>query len=414
MINQGEAMADLNIYKQKILLSINNHKNNEVILIQFAYDNNLINKAKKIGCFWSTSKKKWYLKNTKENLRLVYHTFSDHALIDDTSIKQNNNNNFILPIQTKEKRLKVLPDELSKKDIVNLHKYVKYLRGKTLSESTVRTYYTHILDFFKYLSAKPLEEISNRDVETFIEDVCVPRKYAISTHRQVIGAMKHFRNLFNECLIDDTQLELPKKTRYLPTVLSKEEIIELLKNTKNLKHRAILAIIYASGLRIGELINLELRDIDVNRYQIFIRNSKGRKDRYVIMAKSLLPLLNNYINTYKPAKYFAEGIEPGTKYTAGSVRNFLRKSCKVSGITKHVTPHTLRHCYATHLLENGVDLRYIQELLGHSKPETTMIYTHVATKTLLEIESPLDHIARDILKTDKNNNKLTLSGKYTL
>jgi site-specific recombinase XerD len=252
-------------------------------------------------------------------------------------------------------------------------------------------------------------------VETFIEDVCIPRKYAISTHRQILGAMKHFKNLFTECLIDDTQLELPQKSRYLPTVLSKEEVVEILRSTKNLKHRAVLAMIYASGLRIGELINLELRDIDVRRFQIFVRNSKGRKDRYVIMAKSLIPLLNNYVSTYKPVKYFVEGLDAGTKYTAGSVRNFLRQSCKAAGIKKKVTPHTLRHCYATHLLENGVDLRYIQELLGHSKPETTMIYTHVATKDLLEIESPLDKIVKDMEKaSDKNDQKLTLSGKYNL
>ncbi len=400
---------------KNITLSVNYHRNKKVIFIEFSYNNELIKIAKEIGCYWSGSNKKWYLPKNNKNLELIYKSFHKKTLINDSALKQTKNkNNYILPNLKKEKRLRVSSDELSKKDITNLHKYVKYLRGKTLSESTVRTYYTHILDFFNYLSGKPLEEISNRDVELFIEDVCVPRKYAISTHRQVLGAMKHFKNLFNECLIDDIQLELPKKTRYLPTVLSKEEIVELLRNTKNLKHRAILAIIYASGLRVGELINLELSDIDVNRYQIFIRNSKGRKDRYVIMAKSLMPLLNNYINSYRPTKYFAEGIEPGTKYTAGSIRNFLRKSCKIASITKKVTPHTLRHCYATHLLENGVDLRYIQVLLGHSKPETTMIYTHVATKTLLEIESPLDHIARNILKTDKNNQKLTLSGKYTL
>jgi len=399
-----------------IYLSEKVHRQREVIMIDFIYHDKLITLVKRMGCSWSQTNKKWFIKNTKENLQLIYKTFQGIATINDSALKREEKEvlNFDTTV-VKKQRARVFLEDLKKQDLKKLHQFVKYLRGKALSESTVRTYYTHILDFLKYLNGKPTEEINNRDVETFIEDVCIPRKYAISTHRQIIGAMKHFKHLFTECAIDETQLELPQKTRYLPTVLSKEEVIEIIRSTKNLKHRAVLAMIYASGLRISELINLELRDIDVRRYQIFIRNSKGRKDRYVIMAKSLIPLLNNYIFTYKPVKYFVEGADPGTKYTAGSVRNFLRKSCEVAGIKKKVTPHTLRHCYATHLLENGVDLRYIQELLGHSKPETTMIYTHVATKNLLKIESPLDKIVKDLKNiSDKNHQKLTLSGEYNI
>ena len=399
--------------KTKIILAIDYHRRNEVILIKFPFDRELMEMVKKMGGFWSASKKTWYINNTDDNLKNIYSTFNDIVLIDDTALKNQRNNPIGHHAATnfKKKHLKVDPKDLSKIDIKNIHKYVKYLRGKALSENTVRIYYSHILDFLKYLEGKPVEEVDNRDVELFIEDVCIPRLYAISTHRQVIGAIKHFKNLFNQCKINGTELILPVKSRYLPTVLSKEEIIELLRNTKNLKHRAILALIYSSGLRIGELINLELKDIDINRFQVFIRKGKGRKDRYVMMAKSLIPIINNYVITYKPQKYFAESTDPGTKYSAGSVRNVLKRSCKAAGISKKVTPHTLRHSYATHLLENGVDLRYIQELLGHSKPETTMIYTHVATKDLLDIESPLDKIVKELKRSDNNNQKLTLSGK---
>ena len=399
--------------KPKIVLTIDYHRKNEVLLMQFHFNRELIERAKKIKCFWSASKSSWYINNTDDNLEAIYTIFKDDAIIDDSAIKSQRKNpiNHYTTTNFKKKYLKINPKDLSKDDIINLHKYVKFLRGKALSENTVRIYYSHILDFLKYLDKKPIEDVNNRDIELFIEDVCVPRIYAISTHRQVIGAVKHFQSLFNQCKINSAELTLPRKTRNLPTVLSKEEVIELLRNTRNLKHRAILALIYSSGLRVGELINLELRDIDINRLQIFVRKSKGRKDRYVMMAKSLLPLINNYITTYKPQKYFAEGLESGIKYTAGSIRNVLRRSCKAAGITKNVTPHTLRHSYATHLLENGVDLRYIQELLGHSKPETTMIYTHVATKDLLEIESPLDKIVKELNRSDNNNQKLTLSGK---
>jgi site-specific recombinase XerD len=131
-----------------------------------------------------------------------------------------------------------------------------------------------------------------------------------------------------------------------------------------------------------------------------------------MMAKSSIPLLNNYLNTYRPKRYFVEGRNKGAKYAAVSIRTFLKRSCYSAKITKRVTPHTLRHSYATHLLENGVDLRYIQELLGHSKPETTMIYTHVAVKDLLEIESPLDKIVKSMINSDNSKKKPLLSGGY--
>lgn len=165
-----------------------------------------------------------------------------------------------------------------------------------------------------------------------------------------------------------------------------------------------MALIYSAGLRISELINLELRQIDVDRRQIIIKNAKGRKDRNVILAKSFIPVLNNYLNTYRPKVYFTEG-KIGGKYSPESIRAFLKRSCQAAKISKNVTPHTLRHSYATHLLENGIDLRYIQELLGHAKPETTMIYTHVAKKDLLQIESPLDIAFKTIVETKQFNGK---------
>jgi len=193
-------------------------------------------------------------------------------------------------------------------------------------------------------------------------------------------------------------------------VLSQEEVLDIIGCTQNLKHRAILALIYSCGLRIGELINLELVDFHIERKQLIVKNGKGRKDRYVSLAESFIPLLSNYYDTYKPKKYFVEG-QKGGKYTAESVRQFLRKSCKNANISKAVTPHTLRHSYATHLLENGVDIRYIQSLLGHAKPETTMIYTHVKRKDLMQIQNPLDVALRKINQSDNEKQKLLLSRK---
>ena len=139
-----------------------------------------------------------------------------------------------------------------------------------------------------------------------------------------------------------------------------------------------------------------------------IGNSKGRKDRTVILAKSVVPLINNYLSTYNPAYFFAEGLK-GQKYSAGSVRKFIKRGCVAAQIKKNVTPHTLRHSFATHLLENGIDLRYIQELLGHARPETTMIYTHVSRKDLLQIESPLDTAMKNLIEDERFDKGLRIS-----
>lgn len=213
-------------------------------------------------------------------------------------------------------------------------------------------------DFFDYIKDTPLTTLTNRDVEKFIEDVFIPRKYSISTHRQFISAIKLFKAFYPECKIEEVELKRPKKSQLLPTVLSKEEVIDLLRYTKNLKHRAVLAMIYSAGLRISELLSLKLEHIDVDRRQLTVKNSKGRKDRNIILAQSFIPLMQNYLMSYNPKTYFVEG-KPFQQYSAESIRAFLHRSSKIARITKRVTPHTLRHSYATHLLENGIDLRYI-------------------------------------------------------
>ena len=247
-------------------------------------------------------------------------------------------------------------------------------------------------------------------LELFIETVFIKRKYSISTQRQFISAVKQFIIFYPETQISNLALTRPKKSKNLPNILSPEELISIIQHTKNLKHRAVLALLYSTGLRISELIKLRLSDFNLNRRQLHIRSGKGRKYRYVSLADSFMPLLQNYISTYQPKHYFVEGTNGGM-YSASSVRKFLYKSCKAAGIQCKVTPHTLRHSYATHLLENGVGLRHIQELLGHAKPETTMIYTHVARKDLLDISSPLDMAIKQIYKKDKLEQKFLLSGK---
>lgn len=365
-----------------VLIKKTIHRKKVVLALFFPYNRSIIDKIRSLKKYtWSKSIRMWTAHFSEENLTEIQSVLKDIAIITlDESLFQ----------KTQQRGVKT-ERNISEENKVLIRNYVRYLRGKRYSESTIQTYFTFVADFVDFVQPKKLETLTNKDVEQFIETVFIDRNYSISSQRQFISALKLLLAFYPACTIEAPLLERPKKSRILPTVLSQEEVISLLQVTKNLKHRSVLALLYSAGLRIGELINLELVDIDILRRQIFIKNGKGRKDRYVVLAESFVPLFQNYMFTYRPQRYFVEG-EVGKKYSDSSVRKFLHQLTKLAKIKKHVTPHTLRHSYATHLLENGIGLRHIQELLGHAKPETTMIYTHVIKKDLLDIKSPLDTI----------------------
>ena len=301
------------------------------------------------------------------------------------------------------KETSILKGEISKEKQLVYTEFISFLKGKRYSESTLKVYGHFVYCFLKHTDNKPLELLDENDVRLFIETSVGILNYAVSTHRQMVSALKHFAYFYPACAINTEAIFMPRKDRKLPEILSIQEVLSLIEVTKNIKHKTIIAMLYGSGLRIGELLHLQLKDFDFDRDQLHIRNAKGRKDRYASIAKSLYPLLKSYYTSYKPTVYFIENPNGGL-YSAGSVRSFLKKSCRAAGINKKVTPHTLRHSYATHLLEQGTDIRYIQELLGHSKPETTMIYTHVTQKSLRDIKSPLDTSLNNLSLRNNNNN----------
>lgn len=378
----------------KIFLEQKTHRKENQLLIQFSYHKKLIALVRSIkGSYWSKSLNTWYIKYSQENLQTILTVFKDITIVDTSKLHKK----------------ELFTRNLTKEQKNLLNNFYLFLKGKRYSQSTIKTYTFFIADFINFYRKTPLNNLTNRAVELFIENVFITRNYSISTQRQFISALKIFIVFYPHTEINDLVLERPKKSRKLPSVLSQEEVLKIISSTQNLKHRAILVLIYSCGLRISELVNLELTDFHIQRKQLVIKNGKGRKDRYVSLADSFIPLLSNYYHSYKPKFYFVEG-QKGGKYSTESVRQFLKKSCVKANIKKTVTPHTLRHSYATHLLENGVDIRYIQSLLGHAKPETTMIYTHVRRKDLMEIQNPLDIALQKLKKEDKTNNKLVLSG----
>lgn len=387
---------------KRITLTPLQHGEELQIGIRFSFDREVQEHLQKLGGVkWSDTHKSFYMAFTQDNKSRLFRHLNEKKWFVDYSKLQN-------PPELKIKEKAVEKPVFNREQKKLLHEYVFYLRGKRYSESSVRTYYNFIYKFVDYQGSKPLVEFKLRDVEKFFEKLTAAGNFSISTHRQCVSALNHLAGLYPEFRTGIENIKRPKKSNFLPTVISKEEVIDLLRGTRNLKHRTILALIYSSGLRIGELLDLKLKDIDVDRRQILIKQGKGRKDRNVIMAESFVPLLFNYITTYQPKFFFIEGIN-GQAYSSSSIRSFLKISCRQAKLKKRVTPHTLRHSFATHLLQNGIGLRYIQELLGHSKPETTMIYTHVAQKDLLQIKSPLDATFEALNRTNKEGKNLRLS-----
>lgn len=273
-----------------------------------------------------------------------------------------------------------------------LERYKRYLQSKRYSASTVSTYFDAMRVFFTYFREKSVLAISNDDVIQFNNDYILAQKLSTSYQNQMVNAIKLFYEIERGMALDIEKIHRPKREKKLPNVLSKEEVKQLLEASTNMKHRVILSLIYSCGLRCGEVLKLRPVHIDSQRNVIFIEQAKGKKDRIVPLSPRILELLREYYRYYKPKVYLFEGQKPGEPYSDKSLQSVLKQSLAKTSIQKPVTLHWLRHSYATHLLENGTDLRYIQELLGHNSSKTTEIYTHVSTKSIQNIKSPFDDL----------------------
>lgn len=260
---------------------------------------------------------------------------------------------------------------------------------KQYSKNTIKTYTNYFKDFVNYFKDFNLETLSINQINNYVLELIKNKNISVSQQNQRINSIKFY---YEKVLNQKKQyynIERPRKEYKLPKVLSKSEIKDILNITKNIKHKSILMLIYSSGLRRSELINLKISDIDSKRMTVNIIGSKGNKDRISLLSKNLLKLLRIYYKEYQPKDYLFEGMNGG-RYSPTSIANILKKSAKKAKINKNVTPHMLRHSFATHLLEQGTDLRYIQELLGHKSSKTTEIYTHVSKKAIDKIKNPLD------------------------
>ncbi len=359
-------------------------KNAGRIKIYIPYELHEIRKSfKKLdSSFWHSNQKLWSITNTKRNLDFVKTLF---------------NGNFI----TKNEELFVPVKTVNLNEHANnsLYELEKTLVLKHYSASSIRVYKKMFTVFLTKFMNHDLKDISKAQIEQFVFDLIKLNNISESYQNQLINAIKAYYEHVLGMPREYYDIIRPKRSLNIPNVLSQQEILNILQWPTNIKHKAILWTIYSSGLRISELINLRIIDIHSDEGYIFVKDSKGKKDRKTILSKHLVDLLRKYYKVHRPSYWLFEG-QTGGKYSASSIRSIFRKAVTKTASNPWATVHTLRHSFATHCIENNMNLRHLQNMLGHNSPKTTELYTKTIQINNKNINSPLDNLL-------KNNNLQT-------
>lgn len=343
-------------------------------------------------CYWRPEGFYWEMPNSEDNFEMVNIYFGDRidSFEEDESIPVRKKAEITqLAVDLKNK---VIEAEGLKQINDLLILFRKWMEHKRYSESTIDNYSDIVRLFLKFTYPKTPHEVDADDMVCFVNEYIIPNKLSYSYQNQAINGAKIFFREVIKSSLDVEKFERPRREHKLPNVLSKEEVKAILNSLINVKHKSMLSLIYACGLRRSELLNLKPNSVDSKRGVLYILNSKGKKDRVVPISEKTIEMLREYYKMYKPKEWLFEGQIALTQYSEKSLQSVLKKAIEKAKIKKPVTLHWLRHSYATHLLESGTDLRYIQELLGHKSSKTTEIYTHVSTKSLQKIKSPFDDL----------------------
>lgn len=384
------------------------HRDLNCIAIHFPYDGYIITVTKQIeGILFSKTHRCWYVPDQAGLLKNLIAHFkrhnieADYTSIDNASdllkeadapVHQQQSAKIITPTgkeKTKDEKIRTLNEE--QQIVLRMMEQKLHLKGYT--SNTTKTYLFQFKDFMHFYANSYPIELTDIDIRNYLLYLVEKKKVSKSTQNQAINAIKFFYEIVMGQVRQTYYIERPMKDRPLPQVLSEEEVVSIFQHAGNIKHTTMLMLIYSAGLRRSELINLKPGDVDMDRLVVFIRGGKGRKDRQSILAKQLIPLLKEYMKEYRPKRWLYEG-KDGERYSAASMQMVLKRAVEKAGIKKHVKLHTLRHSFATHLLESGTSTRYIQTLLGHESSRTTEIYTQVSRFALDKIKSPLDNILR--------------------
>lgn len=371
--------------RDPVKLEIKKHRGVWYLFIEFEFSQRINSVIQTMQCTWSKTHRAWYVDSDEKTINMVVQRLKPHAVIDDRALKSSR-------IHVLLKRQRNLPlKHLSEATALEVERFHNYMVGKDYSRNTINAYKSLIEVYLSYFADRDFQELSNDDVMLFMREYVQERNYSTTYKRQMMSAIKLF---YRNRLSTEIELDrLPKiqASHTLPKVLSKKEIEKILQAASNLKHKAVLSLMYSAGLRLNEVLQLKPEDIDGNRSMIWVRNGKGKKDRRIKLSSKMLDMLRKYYKAYRPVEYLFEG-PAGRPYSSSSVAKILKRYAAKAQIKRTVTCHMLRHSYATHLLESGVDLRYIQELLGHKSSRTTEIYTYVSSESIEKIDSPIDDL----------------------
>ncbi len=342
-------------------IRIGKNSNNR-IMVSFPYNPDYISKVKTIeGYRWHPEERCWSFPYSTDTLERLFFIF-DGEIID--------------------------VDPAFQGEIKQFEDLRKELIARRYSAKTIKSYICCNQLFLKFVKKLPAE-ITNEDVRNFLVYLSERREASTSSLNIAINALKfNYGEVLKRDFVYD--IKRPKKDKKLPVILSKEEVSKILSSVDNLKHKTLLMLTYSGGLRVSEVIKLKVEDIDTQRKLIHIKGAKGRKDRYTLLSEVAFRTLSLYRNKFKPTKWLFPGAREYRHLSTRTAQAIFEHAKEKAGIIKDVTIHSLRHSFATHLLESGTDLRYIQELLGHKNSKTTEIYTHVSNKVLGKIISPLD------------------------
>ena len=367
------------------------HRQFPVVFLRFMYNSEITDLLKKnTPARWSQTNRCWYILSNDFDLGNFFQWFNNLAYIDYHALKNSRGIDSGIPKRNynlAEVKAQIPPDIKNK-----IGAFKRWMQQLRYGESTIKTYAHHIEIFFGFHHNIPLEGISNKDVVAFNHDFILANNLSATFQNQTISAVKKFYSFYNKGTLDIEQMERPRKAATLPKVITQENLKPIFDCISNQKHKLALETIYAYGLRRSELLNLKLEHIDTKRGIISVINGKGKKDRVIPISKRWLERVKPYYQAYKPKVYLIEGQFPGKSITAASLQKVFARALIKSRIYKSYSIHCLRHSFATHLLENGTDLRYIQQLLGHKSSKTTEIYTHVSNESLNKIKNPFDEL----------------------
>ncbi len=341
------------------------------------------------GSRWTPDERCWHIPYNSDAYAKLRMLFGDGQI----EVLENR------PVLRKDKSSVVPSPSTSLRYGEEINRLEQQLRVQRYSWNTVKTYKNFLAQLLAFYPERAPKELEKKDILHFLLTQSERKNWSASTQNQAVSAIKFY---YEKVLGQPRAFyELrPRKEKKLPGVFSEQEVQQLIGAVRNLKHRTILMLIYSGGLRIGESIRLRKADVSFDRKTIFIKAGKGKKDRYTVLSDKMIDQLSTYLESYQPAYWLFEG-QDGGQYSASSIQKVFRRAVKKAGINPYATVHTLRHSFATHLLERGMDLRYIQELLGHSSSETTQIYTHITSKARNKLVSPLDFLDIEEESSDK-------------